>query len=60
MENREKQITKQQYLGILLGMCLLFPVLLLLGECLDFYVRVRSWLVQSVIFTLTGDCCFSH
>lgn len=52
MENREKQITKQQYLGILLGMCLLFPVLLLLGECLDFYVRVRSWLVHSVIFTL--------
>lgn len=52
MENREKQITKQLYLGILLGMCLLFPVLLLLGECFGFYVRVRSWGTHSVIFTL--------
>ena len=52
MENREKQITKQLYLGILLGMCLLFPVLLLLGECFGFYVRVRSWGVHSVMFTL--------
>ena len=52
MENREKRIKKEWYLGILLGMCLLFPVLLLAGECFGFYVRVRSWLVHSVIFTL--------
>ena len=52
MENREKQITKQMRLGILLGMCLLFPVLLLVGECFGFYVRVRSWGVHSVMFTL--------
>ena len=52
MENREKQISKAWYLGILLGMCLLFPVLLLLGECFGFSVRVRSWGVHSVVFTL--------
>ena len=52
MENREKRIKKEWYLGILLGMCLLFPVLLLMGECFGFYVRVRSWGVHSVMFTL--------
>ena len=52
MENREKRIKKEWYLGILLGMCLLFPVLLLMGECFGFSVRVRSWIVHSVMFTL--------
>ena len=52
MENREQQMSKVRYLGILLGMCLLFPVLLLLGECFGFYVRIRSWGVHSVTFTL--------
>lgn len=37
---------------LLWGMCLLFPVLLLLGECFGFYVRVRSWGVHSILFTI--------
>ena len=42
MENREESIRKNRYLGILLGMCLLFPALLLLGECFGFRVIVRA------------------
>ena len=52
MEKREKQLTKEMRLGILLGMCLVFPVLLLAGEIFDFYVRVCSWYVHGVVFTL--------
>lgn len=39
-------------LGILLTMCLAYPLLLLLGECFGFYVLVRSWGVHGVVFTL--------
>ena len=52
MENREESIRKNRYLGILLGMCLLFPALLLLGECFGFRVIVRAWGVHGVVFTL--------
>ena len=48
----EKDIKKTAYLWVLLSMCLLYPLLLLAGECFDFFVRVRSWGVHGVLFTL--------
>lgn len=38
-------------LCLLLGMCLLFPLLLLLGRCFDFQVIVRNWGLHGVVST---------
>jgi len=48
----EKYMKKNAYLWALLSMCLLYPLLLLAGECFDFFVRVRSWGVHGVVFTI--------
>lgn len=51
MESREKYMKKHLYLRILLAMSLVFPLLLLLGECFGFEVIVRSWGMHGVVFT---------
>lgn len=43
--------SKRVYLGLALALCLVYPLLLLLGECFGYEVIVRSWGMHGLLFT---------